>query len=200
MNFIDGYIEKALPHLKTAGQIAYAYGERICAQLEQITTELQTDEFIEYHPRQTFTLAVGVAQDMQQIPTGEMWELEVVACDGAGATIRVSEAADVSPRYVCTFTTADTKPGLGLIFGGNTAPVIQATGAVATVSVQFRRRRQEPARASTAPGLIEAPDVWNGQPYGERDADGRHATPVRTRSNIRGEAVGDGLVDPYGRM
>lgn len=190
-----------MPHVRTAGVAARAYGERICAQLDLILEELQTEEFVEYHPRQFYPLVVGTPQEMQQIPTGEMWELESVACDGTGATIRISEGADITPRYVCTFTASDTKPGLGLIFGGGTVPVVSTTGANASVSMQFRRRRQRPARTSRAPGLIEAPDVWNGQPYGERDADGRHATPLKTRRNIRGEAAGDGLQhDVYDRL
>jgi hypothetical protein len=201
VNFLDGYINRAMPHVRTAGITARAYGERICAQLDLILQELQTEEFAEFHPRQSFTLTAGTSQDMVQIPTGEMWELETLTCDGTGATVRISEGADTAPRYASTFAAPDTKPGLGLIFGGGTAPIIQTSGANAVVSVQFRRLRQQPATASRAPGLIEAPDVWNGQPYGERDADGRHATPVGAGVNVVGARRGDGLtVDPYGRL
>lgn len=205
MNFLtdmfDSRITQAMPHVKRAGSIACMYGERVIARLDLILEAVQNEEFIEYHPRQWFTLVPGTSQDMQQIPTAEMWELESVTCDGAGATVRISEGADAAPRYACTFTTTDTKVALGLIFGGGTAPTITTTGANALVCVQFKRRKVRPARKSHAAGLIEAGDVWNGQPLGERDADHRHESAAGQRANMRGAALGDGLNhDPYARM
>lgn len=193
----DAYIQAALPHVKNAGVTAAGYGDRILSRLDMILEALQSEEFIEYHPRQSFTLAMGVPQDMQQIPAGEMWELEFLSCNGP-ATITINEGADLF-RFAKTFAAADASIGLQLIFGGGTAPTILSSANVG-VTMQFKRRRCRPAKHTNAPGQIISPDVFNGSTNGTESFTERHSSPlVGAGRSVRGAMVGDGLVDPYGR-
>src|SRR4051794_9643189 len=68
MGIFDPYISAALPHVKLAGDEARTYMDRIIARLDGILDGVQSEEFIELHPRQTFTLTAGTALDMLQVP------------------------------------------------------------------------------------------------------------------------------------
>jgi hypothetical protein len=187
----DAYINTQLrPAMITAGQRAEAYAERILARLDMLVEATQAPEFAEYHPRQAFTLTAGTAQDLRQIPAGEMWELEYVSCAGA-ATITVNEGGDLFV-YAKQFTVADAQFGIGLMFGGGAAPTIISAGNATPIPVvlQFKRRHILPARLSNAAGLMHGSDRQtpvNGDPHGGTDIMGRHDAHFEQGRNIIGE-------------
>lgn len=180
-----------MPHIRTAANVACAYGDRIVTRLDLIQEALQSEEFIEYHPRFTFVLVAGVPQDMPQVPTNEQWELEFVT-GYAPALTPIITMRDGSIFYADTFTGAVVKHGVNVVLQAGTAPSIMAEVANATVTVQFKKRRQPPSQKSQATGLVQSPDVFNGQPMGERSGDGRHSNGAGTGRNSIGYRLGDG--------
>lgn len=193
-NFLDQYIQGAMPHIRNAAQVACAYGDRIVTRLDLIYGALQSEEFLEYHPRYSFTLVTNIPQEITQVPVGEMWELEFVSATGA-AVVTINEGADLF-RFAKSFAAADAVVGVNLIFGSGTVPTI-VSSANTTVTTQWKRRRANPSRPSNSAGMIESPDVFRGQPFGERGNDGRHATPLWQGPNVNGHTKGDGLISPY---
>lgn len=193
-NFLDSYINDALPHVTRSARTAYAQSERIIARLDSINEAVQSEEFLEIHSRQPFTLAIGVAVEMRPIPTGEMWELELVTAyaPAVAPLITIRDALGGTLLYADTFTGAVVRQGLGLALLGGFTPWIMAETASAQVTCQFRRRRLKQGHATRMVGEFDGSDLMNGQPYGERDADGRHVNITRQGHNIIGPMARNG--------
>lgn len=193
-NFLDPYVSQALPHIQSTARIAHSQSERIIARLDAINEAVQSEEFLEIHSRQPFTLAIATPVEMRPIPTGEVWELEVVTAYAPALTpiITIRDALGGTLLYADTFTGAVVRQGLGLAMLGGFTPWISSEVAGAIVTCQFKRRRLKQGHPTRMVGEFDGSDLMNGQPYGERDADGRHVNTTRRGHNIIGPMAHNG--------
>lgn len=163
LNFIDQYVNRALPHVMTARDVAMAYAERIIAQLDAIRDAVETEDFAERrlgleNPQ---VRAVEIERDQN-------WIVELVTLDAAGA---VSIVENGRVRFIKTFTTADSVGGNNLVLRGGATVVFNATAGNLFVQVKVSQPRPERHLSAVFPLASVTPN-GGGAPFSNA---GRHS-------------------------
>lgn len=211
--FFDAYIEQALPHIVGAARTADEHARRICARLDAIHGAINDTDVVTARKVIDLTLTGQTAPpsannpplDVAQVPTDEMWILEVLhAVDFTAFGLPMLRLmADGRSRFTATPVGAATAlfaSDLGILFPGGTNITISAIASadIFPVFLQFRTYSTIPRRqlTSNAGGMMmgsDQMDVVNGDERGGTDATGRHGRMFEQGANIRGAARGDGL-------
>lgn len=180
LNFIDQYVDRALPHVVTARDAAQAYAERIISHLEEIRAAVQTEDYQER--RQGLENPHARNNGVLEIERDQTWILEHVALDAAG-TVTIRENGRL--RFAKTFTAPDSAGGNNLVFrGGSTVEFAVTAG---NLYVQARVSQLRPERHLTAVfPLADVTPNGAGSPF---SAAGRHAPGDITIRHNLGDAA-----------
>lgn len=166
-NMLEPYIERFKPALNDATLTVSAYAERVICRLEDIIDAIQSDETL--NVRRTFPVVLsagaGLIQEVTQVGTDQDWTLETITVDTDSATsIRIRDGRGGIVKWGKTFAgaTVDTNGGNTLMFAGGSSIVVESTGGITQVYLQFRyERRQAPNQANRAGRSEQNPTAIN---------------------------------------
>lgn len=164
MNFIDQYVQRAMPHVMTARDASVAYAERIIALLEAISDGVQSEDFAE----RRVGLENPHTRPLLEIERDQNWIVELVTLDAAG-TVTIRENGRT--RYVKTFATPSTEGGNNLILRGGATVEFLASAGNLFVQVKVSQPRPERHMSAVFP-LADVTINGAGAPFSNA---GRHS-------------------------
>jgi len=141
-DLIDNNLEKLKPHLQAASDKVEGYAWMVLANLERIASNTTPNEpFI--LRRERFSIGVSATRfELDTVPMGQEWELEVVALSAAGV-LTIDNG-----RFVYTHDFGDAYQGRILFEAGTTIGLTCTTGVNAYL--QFAAKTKPKGKRAVA--------------------------------------------------